>query len=109
MSETGSPEDGAAAANLTYLIYDATLETDVMEFLSDFGIRHYTQWTGVLGSGEHSEPRCDSHTWPGTNHVMAILADPIVEDHLYTLVAHIRKKTPGVGIKAITVPVLRFS
>lgn len=109
MSEPESPTTGAAVANLTYLIYDATLETDVMEFLSDFGIRHYTQWTAVLGCGKHSEPRWDSHTWPGTNHVLAVLADRTVEDHLYTLVAHVRQKTPGVGIKAITVPVLRHS
>jgi hypothetical protein len=109
MSESGSPAGGTTAANLKYLIYDATLETDVMEFLSDFEIRHFTQWTEVLGVGSHSEPLQNSHTWPGTNHVLAILADPTVEDHLYTLVAHVRKKTPGVGIKAITVPVLRFS
>jgi len=109
MSETGSAREGNAASNLTYLIYDSTLETDVMEFLSDFGIHHYTQWTEVLGSGKHSEPHQNSHTWPGTNHVLAILADQTVEDHLYTLVAHVRQKTPGVGIKAITVPVLRHS
>jgi len=97
------------AATLTFLIYDSTLETDVQEFLGDFEIRQYTQWTEVLGLGSHSEPRQNSHTWPGTNHVLAVLADQTVEDHLYTLVAHVRQKTPGVGIKAITVPVLRHS
>jgi len=98
-----------AERNLTYLIYDSTIETDVMEFLSDMEIRHFTLWTGVLGQGEHSDPRMDSHTWPGTNHVLAILGDAETENHLYTLVTHLREKLPGVGIKAITVPVLRHS
>jgi isopentenyl phosphate kinase len=109
MTEPDTTARGTTAVNLTYLIYDSTLETDVQEFLSDFEIRHFTLWAGVHGAGSHSEPRMDSHTWPGTNHVMAVLGDQTIEDHLYTLVAHIRQKTPGVGIKAITVPVLRHS
>ncbi|PKN47937.1 MAG: hypothetical protein CVU59_01070 [Deltaproteobacteria bacterium HGW-Deltaproteobacteria-17] len=99
----------ADVVTLTYLVYDSSLESEVMEFLSDFEIRHFTQWLDILGKGGHSEPRLNSHTWPGTNHVVAILADKATEDHLYTLVAHVRKKTPGVGIKAFTVPVLRHS
>ncbi len=98
-----------APCNLTYLIYDSTIESDVMEFLDDMEIRQYTLWTGVLGRGSHSEPRMDSHTWPGTNHVLAILGDAATENHLYTLVSHLREKLPGVGIKAITVPVLRHT
>ncbi|MBU1068449.1 hypothetical protein KKD52_13735 [Myxococcota bacterium] len=96
-------------ATLTYLVYDSTLESEVLEFLSDFEIRYFTLWSEVFGKGSHSEPRMNSHTWPGTNRVIAILADQTTEDHLYTLVAHVRQKTPGVGIKAFTVPVLRHS
>lgn len=101
--------DTQPTTTLTYLVYDSTLESEVMEFLSDFDILHFTLWSEVFGKGSHSDPRMNSHTWPGTNHIIAILADRTTEDHLYTLVAHVREKTPGVGIKAFTVPVLRFS
>ena len=98
-----------ATGNLTYIVYDSTLDSDVMEFLADFEIKHFTQWTTILGKGSRSEPCMNSHVWPGTNHMIAILCDQATEDHLYTMVSHIRKKTPGVGIKAFTVPVLRHT
>ncbi|MBU1534788.1 hypothetical protein KKF84_05680, partial [Myxococcota bacterium] len=91
------------------VIYRSSLESEIMEQLEELGLNHFTKWTEVLGQGAHSEPHLDSHIWPGSNNVLGIVTDKTTEDILYDMVARIRKKAPGEGIKALTLPLLRHS
>ena len=94
---------------LTLLIYRSSLETEIMEDLEELKITHYTKWTEVKGVGAHSEPHLDSHIWPGTNNVIAVMSDPKTEERIYTIVRKVKEHAPLEGIKAFTLPLLRHS
>ena len=72
------------ATELVIVVFNASIEDEVLEALKDAGMECYTKMPGVQGMGKCSEPRLDSHVWPGTNTMYLIVVEagerePILE------------------------------
>ncbi|MCE5239826.1 hypothetical protein LLH23_15270 [bacterium] len=64
---------------LLLIVCDQGVEPDVMEVLSNRGLKHYTRWTDCQGSGE-TGMRDGTPVWPGLNSVvMVVLPEEEIE------------------------------
>jgi hypothetical protein len=61
-----------ADSKLVIAVFDQGTEPDVMEVLTDLGIRHYTRISNASGSGETGR-REGNPIWPGLNTVLLIV------------------------------------
>jgi len=87
-------------------IFSEEIDDDVMTSLAAIGIHCFTEWTGVLGKGQHSGPRFDNKYWPGVNNVaMFVVPDETIPKALAVL-KEIRQKNLGhEGMKAFVLNV----
>ncbi len=88
---------------LYWLAYNAALESDVAELLEQMGIRAYTHWEDVKGSG-HSGPHLNDEVWPAVNALYMFAGPAAWETGLAEHVSRIRKRYPGEGIKLLVQP-----
>lgn len=83
------------------ITYNQALTEKVDYMLSKLGIRGYTQWPQVFGSGSiDGEPRMGTHTWPEMNSaILAVVNDELV-DTVLEKVRKIDEINKEVGIRA---------
>ena len=69
------------------ITYDQAYDYKVLDILSKFNIRGYTEWTGIFGQGSKTgEPHLGTHAWPGLNNaIISIMDDEKVKPVLKAL------------------------
>ncbi len=83
------------------IIYNLALTEKVEYTLEHFGIRGYTQWDNVEGSGSVTGvPHLGTHTWPEINGVTLTFVEPDKVPPLLEAVKHIDAINKEVGIRA---------
>jgi len=87
---------------MTYMIlviYNQSIDEEVMEVLMDLEIDRYTKWQRVLGKGDVSPPRLDSPVWPGANIALGIVVED--EGKVQELTARIKVLDTQLGDKGL--------
>ena len=83
------------------IIYNLALTEKVEYTLEHFGIRGYTQWDNVEGTGSVTGvPHLGTHTWPEINGVTLTFVDADKVPLLLEAVKHIDAINKDVGIRA---------
>jgi hypothetical protein len=52
---------------MVFVVFNSSIEDEMLEALREAGMDCFTKIPGLHGQGSCSEPRLDSHVWPGTN------------------------------------------
>ncbi len=105
---SGSPHSGSdepRGKKLVFVVYGAALDGEVIEGLAELGVTQFTRWVRVHGQGRTSPPHLDSHVWPGTNHVLAILMDPAAVPPLLAWLRKLKARASMEGLRAFVLPV----
>ncbi len=87
------------------VIFNASIEEEMMEALKAAGMECFTKIPGVHGSGEESEPRLGSHVWPGTNTLLMICVDEASKRSLLDAVRQLEERHRTEGVRAFLIPV----
>ncbi|MBP7341609.1 MAG: hypothetical protein KA957_04760 [Syntrophaceae bacterium] len=86
------------------VVYAEASDESITEAFKQAGYRSYTKIRGATGEGVESEPKLDSHIWPGRNNtLMLAVPDPDV-GRLIDLVRRLRDEHPRAGLRAFTFP-----
>jgi nitrogen regulatory protein PII len=93
------------AKEMIMIIFNSSIEEEVVESLKAAGMEHFTRIPGVHGSGEYSEPRLDSHVWPGTNIMLMICVDQGGKRPLIEAVRQLKERHRKEGVRAFVIPV----
>jgi nitrogen regulatory protein PII len=91
---------------LVMLVFNSSIEDEMMEALNEAGMTCYTRLPDVQGVGKSSEPRLDSHVWPGTNTMMMICASKDTRERILDAIRMMRERHSEEGVKAIVLPVI---
>jgi hypothetical protein len=91
---------------LVMVVFNSSIENEVMEALNEAGMTCYTRLPDIQGVGKESEPRLDSHVWPGTNTLLMICATQDTRDHILGAVRKLKERHAEEGIKAIVLPLI---
>ena len=93
------------AEEMVVVIFNSSIEDEMMEALREAGMTCYTKLVNVQGVGTCSEPRLDSHVWPGTNTMFLICVDSDGKDGVLQAVSHMRDIHKEEGVKAFVLPI----
>ena len=91
---------------LIMVVFNSSIENEVMEALNEAGMTCYTRLPDIQGVGKESEPRLDSHVWPGTNTLLMVCATRETRDHILGAVRKLKERHAEEGVKAIVLPVI---
>jgi hypothetical protein len=87
------------------VVFNASIEEEILETLKEAGMDCYTKLPGVQGAGECSEPRLDSHIWPGTNTMYLVVVDSGERDRILEGVRKMKEVHRDEGVSAFVIPV----
>ena len=93
------------ADEIMLLVFSSSIESEMMESLQAAGMDCYTKLVGVQGVGRCSEPRLDSHVWPGTNTMYLICVDSDRKEPILEAVRKMKDIHREEGVKAFVLPV----
>jgi len=93
------------ATEMILVVFNASIEDEILEALKEAGMKCYTKLPGVQGEGECSEPRLDSHVWPGTNTMYLLIVDPGERDPILGAVRRLKEVHRDEGVSAFVLPV----
>jgi aryl-alcohol dehydrogenase-like predicted oxidoreductase len=91
---------------LIILVFNSSIEDEVMEALHAAGMTCYTKVPHAQGVGKESEPRLDSHVWPGTNTMLFICTPRETRERLVGAIREVKERHTEEGVKAIILPVI---
>jgi hypothetical protein len=87
------------------VVFNASIEEEILGALKEAGMECYTKLPGIQGAGECSEPRLDSHVWPGTNTMYLLSVDPGGRDRILEAVRRMKEAHRDEGVSAFVLPV----
>jgi nitrogen regulatory protein PII len=93
------------ATEMILIVFNASIEDEVKEALEEAGMDCYTKLPGLQGEGSCSEPRLDSHVWPGTNTMYLIVAESAERERVLQAVRKIKEIHREEGVSAFVLPV----
>ena len=84
-----------------FISHNQALTEEIDDIFGELGIKGFTQWTEVKGSGSATgEPHMGTHTWPSLNNVMiSFLPDELVSPLLEKLKT-LDQQVPAEGLRA---------
>ncbi len=86
---------------LVLIIFNITLEEDLMELLKRLEVSCLTQWPRLHGKGKSTAPRFESAVWPGANSGVMVVTDEAQAKSLMKEIQVMRETTgKREGIKA---------
>ena len=91
---------------LIMVVFNSSIENEVMEALKEAGMTCYTRFPDVQGWGKESEPRLDSHVWPGTNTMLMVCASREAREGIVGAIRTLKERHAEEGIKAIILPII---
>ena len=90
-----------AVMKMILAIYNAAVDEEVMDALHDAGVKCYTKWPQVLGHGQQTGPRLNTHVWPGANCVtMMVVSDDLAPEIMAAMRSLRRTLGEKEGVKA---------
>lgn len=93
------------ATELVLVVFNASIEEELLEALKEAGMECYTKLPGAQGAGRCSEPRLDSHIWPGTNTMYLIVVEPGERERILEAVRKMKEIHREEGVSAFVLPV----
>jgi len=87
------------------VIYNAWIDDEMLEALTQAGMKCYTRFSNLHGAGECSEPHLDTQIWPGTNSMLLIAVQPGEKDALLDAVRKMKDIHRDEGVRAFILPV----
>jgi nitrogen regulatory protein PII len=90
---------------MVLVIFNSSIEDEMVEALREAGMTCYTKIPGVQGAGTCSEPRLDCHVWPGTNTMYLIAIEPEKKDAVCDAIRRMQDKHKEEGVKAFIFPI----
>jgi hypothetical protein len=99
--------DNQAASDraAVYVIYDRSIDEEVLDTLTECCIERYTRWHDVSGVGANG-PHLGDHVWPALNNVMMAVISTQDVDHIMAEIRKLQERFPFTGLRAVVVPVL---
>lgn len=86
-----------------FVVYNQALSDQVERAVRRVGLRGYTQWQGVRGSGSRDgEPHLGTHTWPAVNMAMLIMAPDGASEELKKALRAIDAQSPQQGLRVFS-------
>jgi hypothetical protein len=92
------------ATEMILVVFNASIEEEILDALRAAGMDCYTKIPGVHGAGSCSEPRLDSHVWPGTNTVYLIAVQAEEREPILNAVRKVKEVHREEGISAFILP-----
>ncbi len=86
------------------VVYAEASDETITTAFKNAGYRSYTKMHGATGEGEESEPKLDTHFWPGRNNTLLFAVPNEEVERLIQLVRTLRKEQPRAGLRAFTFP-----
>jgi hypothetical protein len=93
------------AQEMVMVVFNASIEDEMLEALKGAGMSCYTKVPGIQGAGSCSEPRLDSHVWPGTNTMYLICTPSEGRDRLLEAVRKMKDHHREEGVSAFVFPI----
>ncbi len=85
------------------IVFSSSCDDYVMKAITKAGIKAYTKWRGVLGTGTETGPKLTYSQ--GDNDVLSIVVDGKDAGVLRDTVMNLKKENPKSGIKCFILPV----
>ncbi len=85
------------------LVYSSNIDDDVIAAISRGGIKAYTKWTDVHGTGPETGPKLRYSQ--GDNHVLTIVVSTEDAGKVRDVMLKLRKDYPLGGVRCFIVPV----
>lgn len=91
---------------MVLLVYNISINEEVMELFAKNGAPSFTQWPRVIGKGASTGPKMDNDVWPGANSaIMTVLPEDRAKK-LFDDIQNIRNEIgEHEGIKAFILPI----
>jgi hypothetical protein len=89
---------------MVLVIYNNSIDDEVMEALGRAGMRCYTKFTNLRGVGDSSEPRLSTQVWPGTNSMLLVATDAQGREPILAAVRALKEIHREEGIRAFVLP-----
>lgn len=86
------------------IAYNEAIDLEVMEILTQCGLKNYTKVTGVFGRGDTSGTHLGTDIWPGRNNLLYVAASDDDAARLMKSIRTLRKQYGREGIKAFVIP-----
>jgi hypothetical protein len=93
-------------SEIVLVIYNSSIEEEVLEALDKAGMHHYTKFVNIQGVGECSDPRLNSHVWPGTNSMLLVCLPAGERECLLEAVRALKDNHREEGVTAFVLPVI---
>lgn len=89
---------------MAMIVYNEAIDMEVIEVLTNCGLKNYTKVTGVYGRGTASGTHLGNDVWPGRNNILYVASDEKQAKQILDCVRELRKKLGHEGIKAFVLP-----
>jgi hypothetical protein len=90
---------------MVLVFYDRAFDENVLEALTEIGVKDFSKWTDTLGSGTH-EPHLGDPVWPGLNNTLAVVVEEEKKDAVLGAVRALQRDHPVIALRAFVLPVL---
>jgi hypothetical protein len=93
------------ATEMILVVFNSSIEEEIVDALRSAGMTCFTKVPDIQGTGTCSEPRLDSHVWPGTNTMFMIIADSADREPILDAVRRMKEIHREEGVSAFVLPV----
>ena len=84
-----------------FIVYNQALSEQVGQIVSLLGLRGFTRWAEVLGTGSVSgEPHLGTHVWPAINSATLVVGSAKVTSTLMERLRELDARSPEQGLRA---------
>ncbi len=87
-----------------FVVYAEASDESITNAFKKAGYRFYTKMHGATGEGQESEPKLDTHYWPGRNNTLLLGVPDEEIQKLIGLVRRLKEEQPRAGVRAFTFP-----
>ena len=89
---------------MVMITYNEAIDAEVMEVLTNCGLKNYTKIISTFGKGATSGTHLGNDIWPGRNNILYIACEEKPAGQLLSCIKELRKKLGKEGIKAFVLP-----
>jgi len=90
---------------MVIIAYNEAIDDEVMEILSECGLKSYSKTAQCFGSGMSSGTHLGNDIWPGLNNMVYVVASTENAEKLMSRIKEARKELGREGVKAFMLPV----
>ena len=87
-----------------FVVYAEASDESASAAFKEAGYKSYTKIHGATGEGQESEPKLDTHFWPGRNNTLMLAVPDEEIQKLIELVKRLKVEQPRAGLRAFTFP-----